>query len=90
MAEKKKNAVAIRCHQIGEAEKKLYSFVAEYFGKENTFFVMNVDPATVKVPKGYNHIIFNHETILSREQLYWPQMLPQMRRLLLLSRCLMR
>ena len=73
MVEKKKNAVAIRCHQIGEAEKKLYSFVAEYFGKENTFFVMNVDPATVKVPEGYNHIIFNHETILSSEQLYWPQ-----------------
>ena len=37
----------IRCHKIGEAEKKLYDFVAEYFGKENTFLVLNVDPATV-------------------------------------------
>ena len=47
MVEKKINQLAIRCHQIGKAEKKIISFVAEYFGKENTFFVMNVDPATV-------------------------------------------
>ena len=69
MVEKKNNTLENSCHRIGEAEKKLYSFVAEYFGKENTFFVMNVDPSTVKVPEGYNRIIFNHETILSSEQL---------------------
>ena len=67
MVEKKKNAIAIRCHQIGEAEKKLYSFVAEYFGKENTFFVMNVDPSTVKVLKDIitSFLITNNTTVSS-------------------------
>ena len=73
MVERKKNAIAIRCHKIGEAEKKLYSFVAKYFGKENTFFVMNVNSSEVQVPEGYNHIIFNREKILSGEKLFWPQ-----------------
>ena len=73
MVERKKNAIGIRCHNIGKAEKELYLFVSEYFGKENTFFVMNVDPSKVKVPEGFNHIIFNHDTILSSEKLFWPQ-----------------
>lgn len=73
MVERKKNAIAIRCHKIGETEKKLYSFVESYFGKENTFFVMNVSPSEVQVPEGYNHVIFNHETILSSKELFWPK-----------------
>ena len=65
-------------------QKKNSTLCGRVFLKENTFFVMNVDPAKVKVPEGYNHIIFNHETILSSEQLYWPQdVTTEMRRLLL-------
>ena len=69
----KKNAIGIRCHEIGDKEKKIYALCKEYFGGENTFFVMNVQSDNVKVPEGFNSVIFNEKTILDTENLYWPK-----------------
>ena len=69
----KKNAIGIRCHNIGPSEKKLYSFCEKYFGAENTFFVLNIKDADKKIPNGFKSIIFNEETVLNSEDLFWPQ-----------------
>ena len=69
----KKNAIGIRCHEIGDREKQLYSLCKAYFGSENTFFVMNVESKNKKIPDGFNSVIFNEKTILNTENLYWPK-----------------
>ena len=48
---KAKNAFAVRCHEIGDKEKNLYRYAQAYFGKDNTFFVINNDPKKLKSPK---------------------------------------
>ena len=70
---KAKNAFAVRCHEIGDKEKHLYRYAQAYFGKDNTFFVINNDPKKIKVPEGFNHIIFHHDVILSKDNLFWPR-----------------
>ena len=69
----KKSAIGIRCHNIGPNEKKLYSFYKEYFGGENTFFVLNIKDTEREIPTEYNKIIFNKNTVLDPEDLFWPQ-----------------
>ena len=70
---KSKNAFAVRCHEVGDKEKNLYRYAESYFGKENTFFVINNDPKKIQVPDGFNHIIFHHDLILSKDTLFWPR-----------------
>ena len=71
MAEQKQNAIAVRCHQVGGIEKNLYLYLQEYFGKENTFFVINTDSSEAKCPDGFNSVVFNHDVILSSQELLW-------------------
>ena len=47
---KNQNAFGVRCHFFGEKEKSLYDFVESYFGKENTFLVINSNQK-LKIPK---------------------------------------
>ena len=70
---KPKNAFAVRCHEVGDKEKQFYRYAESYFGKENTFFVINNDPKKIQVPDGFNHIIFHHDLILSKDTLFWPR-----------------
>ena len=67
-----KNAIGIRCKEIGDNEKRLYSLCKEYFGSENTFFVLN-NEKKVHIPDGFNSVVFNENTILNAENLYWPK-----------------
>ena len=57
-----KSAFAVRCHTFGKAEKRLYDFAKEYFGKENTFLVLNTEEA-LDIPSAFNKIIFNSKKI---------------------------
>ena len=41
--------------------------------KKIPFFVINNDPKKIKVPDGFNHIIFHHDLILSKDTLFWPR-----------------
>ena len=68
-----KNAFGVRCHEVGDKEQNLYRYAERYFGKENTFFVINNDPKKIKIPDGFNHIIFHHDLILSKDTLFWPR-----------------
>tara|TARA_E500000178_G_scaffold351891_1_gene414040 strand:+ start:4989 stop:5996 length:1008 start_codon:yes stop_codon:yes gene_type:complete len=68
---KKNNAFAVRCHFVGEKEKALYKFAESYFGKENTFFVINSEDKNLQVPQRYNHVLFNKDTILNYKELFW-------------------
>ena len=70
---KTKNAFAVRCHEVGDKEKSLYRYAESYFGKDNTFFIINGDPKKIEVPDGFNHVIFNHDLILSKDTLFWPR-----------------
>ena len=46
---KKHNAFAVRCHFVGKRNAWWYKIYAEsYFGKENTFFVINSKIKTYK------------------------------------------
>lgn len=65
-----KSAFAVRCHTFGKAEKRLYDFAKEYFGKENTFLVLNTEEA-LDIPSAFNKIIFNSKKILSDKELFW-------------------
>ena len=69
---KKHNAFAVRCHFVGEKEIALYKYAESYFGKENTFLVINSEDKDLKIPQGFNHVIFNRDTILSSKELFWP------------------
>ena len=53
-----KSAFAVRCHTFFKAEARLYDFAKEYFGKENTFKVLNTEES-LDVPSKFNKIIFN-------------------------------
>ena len=68
---KKHNAFAVRCHFVGEKEIALYKYAESYFGKENTFFVINSEDKNLQVPQGYNHVLFNKDTILNYKELFW-------------------
>ena len=48
-------------------------FVKNILGSENTFFVCNVKKKDIKIPEGYNSVIFNEDTILGPENLFWPK-----------------
>ncbi len=67
-----KNCFAIRTHLFGEREKNLYQFAEKYFGKENTYFILNVDEQKFKIPSSYNAIYFNKNKTLSDKELFWP------------------
>ena len=58
-----KSAFAVRCHTFGKAEARLYDFAKEYFGKENTFLVLNTEES-LDVPSEFNKIIFNAKKFL--------------------------
>ena len=65
-----KSAFAVRCHTFGKAEARLYDFAKEYFGKENTFLVLNTEES-LDVPSEFNKIIFNAKKILNDKELFW-------------------
>ena len=72
MAEKITQAFAVRCHFFGPKEEALYKFAESYFGKENTFLAINSEEKDLKIPSGFNHVIFNKETILNYKEIFWP------------------
>ncbi len=67
-----KNCFAVRTHKFGEREKKFYQFAEKFFGKENTYLILNVDDDNLKIPSSYNAIYFNKSKILSDNELFWP------------------
>ena len=67
-----KNCFAIRTHLFGEREKNLYQFAEKFFGKENTYFILNIDGDKLNIPSSYNAIYFNKSKILSEKELFWP------------------
>ena len=66
----KKSAFAVRCHVFGDAEKRLYNFAKQYFGKEHTFLVLNTEES-LDIPSEFNKIIFNSKKILNGKELFW-------------------
>ena len=58
-----KSAVAIRTHKFGEAEKKSFDFLSDYFGRENTFLTVKKSEKTPDVPEKYNPIFFGADTL---------------------------
>ena len=67
-----KNCFAIRTHLFGEREKNLYQVAEKFFGKQNTYFILNVDEDKLNIPPSYNAIYFNKSKILSDKELFWP------------------
>lgn len=59
----KRVCVGIRTNRFGEAEKKLYQALLQYFSREDVFFVVDETQDVVYIPPDYQKVSFNKNTL---------------------------